>query len=145
VKSVHRLCVSLAALEREWRFVVGDALADRSCPKMFEDGVLVVSVTGQSVMQDIGFKKAAIRRAIRDKISLEIKDIRAEIGRLNRTVPEPPPRRRARPPRRDGTAGRKIDDMCRDIMSRHEGLDPELALRIARCRVIGGQARRRSA
>jgi hypothetical protein len=129
-------------MEREWRSIVGDALADRSAPRMFEDGVLVVTVAGQSALQDLNFRKGAIRSAILNRASLEIKDIRAEIGRVNA---RPPRRSKSAPlapcvPRRLGDAeGERIGEACANIMSRHSGLDPELVMRIARCRVMRGE------
>jgi hypothetical protein len=76
-----RTCSALLAVEIEWRRIVGGALASRSFPKAYEDGVLVVCVDGAAAMQDMNFKKNAIVREIRTKASLKIDDIRVEFGR----------------------------------------------------------------
>ena len=79
-RSFFSLCATLSMIEMEWKLIVGDALAKRSGPKSFEDGVLVVAVENKSAEKDMNFRKGAILREIRTKTSLSLKDIRTEIG-----------------------------------------------------------------
>jgi hypothetical protein len=136
--SFFGLCAALLMIEMEWRSIVGDALAKRSGPKSFEDGVLVVAVENKSAEKDMNFRKGAILREIRTKASLsleDMKDIRTEIGGAAK---------RERPIRNAAArhAGRRIvpadgaDLLVSEMLDRNPLLTPELAKIIARCRVM---------
>jgi hypothetical protein len=109
---------------------------------MFEKGVLVVTVAGQSALQDINFKKNAIRSAILNTASLKIKDIKAEIGRVDakplRSFKSGPCARSASR-HLSGADETRLGGMCAEIMSRHPHLEQELAEKIARCRIMRGE------
>jgi hypothetical protein len=132
------ICAALSTLEREWRTIAGEALAQRSSLKSFEEGVLVVSVTNQSALQDISFRKTSIRKEILRKLSLNISDIRAEIGKAaGKSASHKTDKNTRRQPRRSLSVDeRAVDSLSADIMSRYSDIDPELARRIARCRIM---------
>jgi hypothetical protein len=140
-----RTCSALLAVELEWRRIVGTALASRSFPKAYEDGVLVVCVDGAAAMQDMNFRKNAIVREIRTKAALKIDDIRVEIGgRRNRAEPAGGglTKRRARAPRVPAHAE---EELVREMLARYSGISPELAHSIARCRIVserGGERKK---
>jgi hypothetical protein len=133
---ILRICAALSAIEREWHRIVGHALAARSYPKAFEDGVLVVSVDGYSALQDMNFRKSQIMRAIRDNARLKLCDLKVETGspmKLQCHALPPSAERRKNAPRIDPEA---LDKLSGEILSAHSDLDPELARSIARCRLM---------
>jgi hypothetical protein len=135
---ILRICAALSAIEREWPRIVGHALAARSFPKAFEDGVLVVSVEGHSAFQDMNFRKNQIMREIRDNAWLKLCDIKVETGRKTRARDSAIALRSAKrktAPRIDPEAVEKISG---EILSAYSDLDPELARSIARCRLMSG-------
>jgi hypothetical protein len=81
-----KLCESLARVEREWPSLAGEALARRSFPRAFEDGVLIVSVENRFALQDMNFKKSAVLKRIREETPLRLKDIKTEMGRPKKRV-----------------------------------------------------------
>ena len=116
---------------------MGSALAARSFPKAFEDGVLVVSVDGHSALQDMNFRKNQIINEIRKNAWLRLSDIRTETGRAARLQSPAPPRA----PRR--RASLRVDDeavekLAGEILAAYSDLDPEIARSIAKCRIISG-------
>ena len=135
---ILRICAALTAIEREWPRIVGRALAARSFPKAFEDGVLVVSVDGHSALQDMNFRKNQIINEIRKNAWLRLSDIRTETGRAARLQSPAPPRapRGKASFRVDGEA---VENLAGEILSAYSDLDPELARSIARCRLITGR------
>ncbi|MDR0648205.1 MAG: DUF721 domain-containing protein [Synergistaceae bacterium] len=139
-----RACAALAAIEREWHRIVGPALALRSRPTAYEDGVLVVAVEGQLALQDMNFKKRQIIAAIRDNTWLDLSDIKIEPGRKTTHQATVMPAQRARritPVKIDATA---LERLSGEILSAYPDLDPALAASIARCRLIsGGQGQQR--
>ena len=136
--SIFGLCADLASVENNWPSIAGDALARRSAPRFFEDGVLVVAVESKLAQQDINFRKSAIIREINANTALALKDIRAEVGlSLKKAAPRgggKKRRRRARP----AAKGPALERVKSEIMERHPALDEELAAAIARCRAISG-------
>jgi hypothetical protein len=135
---IMRTCAALAAIEREWHRIVGDALARRSRPTSWENGVLVVAVEGHAALQDMNFKKRQIITKIRDNAWLDLSDMRIEPGRPGRypaTVTPATRARRAAPARIDPEA---LERLSGEILSAHPDLDPALAASIARCRLISG-------
>jgi hypothetical protein len=132
---IMSVCAALAVVEREWERIVGAALASRSALKSYEDGVLVISAEGQSALQNINFKKGAIVREIRTKARLDVTDMRIELGYRQRGemhVSAPVARRARARVRIDPEAEEALKN---EILSVHADLDPELARRIARCRI----------
>ncbi|MDR3164944.1 MAG: DUF721 domain-containing protein [Synergistaceae bacterium] len=144
-RSFFGLCADLASVENNWPSIAGDAVARRSLPRSFKDGVLIVVVENKLVQQDINFKKNAIINGINTNTALAIKDIRAEVGL---------------PLRKTGTCGRdawkrrkkrvqivaketELEHVKNEIMERHPALGEELAAAIARCRISGYKARQK--
>jgi hypothetical protein len=130
-----KVCYALAALEKEWPRIVGPALASRSLPKSWENGVLVVLVDGHAALQDINFRKNAIMSEIRTKAKLKLEDMKIEQGYRQKRVgfrPSAPRPRIARAPRVDPQAEESLKN---EILTAHSDLDPELAGLIARCRL----------
>ncbi|MDR1944476.1 MAG: DUF721 domain-containing protein [Synergistaceae bacterium] len=137
-----KVCAALSVIEREWARIVGDALASRSCPISYDDGVLVVFVQGQSALQDINFKKNAIIKEIRTKALLKLNGLKVEIGHNGTSgaaAATPRPARLRASPRVDPEAEEALRD---NILSAHADLPPELAGAIARCRIISERAAR---
>jgi hypothetical protein len=136
-KSFFGLCAALSAVERDWESIAGKSLAVRSVPRAFDDGILVVAVKNRLTQQDMNFKKSAILKAVFDKTSLKLKDIRTEIGWAQRynAVPE----RTAAPSRGKKDApvkyGPDLEIIKTEIMSQNPGLGIELAAIIAQCRL----------
>jgi hypothetical protein len=137
-KSIENLSVTLSMVEAEWASLIGEPLARRSRPKAFEEGILVVAVDSRAAQQDMNFKKKFILNEIRGRISLDIKDIRTELGGFSGVAPARRPSRagRGRPrtaqPDEAETASRAVE-----ILASYPALDPALALTLARCRVMG--------
>jgi hypothetical protein len=142
LSSFFGLCATLYAIEEEWPEVAGDALARRSAPRSYDDGVLVVAVENRLVQQDMNFRKNSILRAIALKTSLNLKDIRAEIAPLarGRSPERHPPSSSAR--RRPEVAGPEVDAMKAGIMERHPNISERLAEAIAICRSCRQPSRR---
>ena len=132
---VARLCMVLATIEREWWRIVGDALALRSAPSGYSDGVLHISVDSQAVLHDMNFKKNMIVREIRTKARLNVEGVKIEIGRVRRTNATPTMPRR-KPPKKIPIDEARVQILCDEILSCHADMDPELARRIARMRMI---------
>jgi hypothetical protein len=144
---IMRTCAALAAIEREWHRIVGYALAQRSRPISYENGVLVVVVQGHSALQDMNFKKRQFIAEIRKNAWLDLSDMRIEPGhpgRLPIAVAFPPRARCAAPAKIDPAA---LERLSCEILSNHPDLDPDLAASIARCRLMsardGGKKRQR--
>lgn len=136
-ESFFGLCAALSAVERDWTSIAGKSLANRSVPRAFDDGVLVVVVENPSVRQDMNFKKKAILEAVFDKTSLKLKDIRTEIGRAPRrgaisAKPGAPFRRK-----KDASAeyGPELELIKTEIMTENPDIGIKLAEIIARCRL----------
>lgn len=132
---ITRLCMALAAVEQEWRRIVGDALARRSSPSAYQDGVLYITVDSQAVLHDMNFKKNAIAREIRTKVLLNVESVKIEIGSVRR------PSRPAVLPRSTPLKKVCLDEerlcACRDeILSVYSEMDPELAKSIARAKML---------
>jgi hypothetical protein len=137
--SIFGLCADLASVENNWPSIAGDALARRSAPRSYEDGVLVVTVQNKLVQQDINFRKSAIIKEINTNTVLALRDIRAEVGLpLKKTAPRGGVKKRRRrvPP---AAKGPELERAKSEIMERHPALDEELAAAIARCRAITGK------
>jgi hypothetical protein len=134
---VVRLCAILSGVEREWPRIVGDALARRSFPDSYEEGVLTVAVDGPSAMQDMNFKKSAIISELRAKAGLRIENIKIERGfkrgespsRTNRAYITRPPAPRVVDPSKE-------ENLTSEILAEHEDISPETAGSIARCRLM---------
>jgi len=60
---------------RHWQDIVGDLLAERSCPVKFENQVLYVGVKNSTWMQELILTKQRIIDAYLHKLKLEIRDI----------------------------------------------------------------------
>lgn len=138
-----RLCMTLAALEREWPAVVGRRLAEKTAPKSYDDGVLLVAAENSSVLQDLNFKKNAIVQMLRKKAMIAVEDIRVEIGSTTHRV------QAIRNAGKHGTAKTAApidpqleDAVCSDILAAFGELSPELARKIARCRILSEEKRR---
>jgi hypothetical protein len=133
----------LASVENNWPSIAGDAIARRSSPRSFEDGVLVVAAQNKLVQQDINFRKNAIIREINANTVLALRDIRAEVGLpLQKTSLRgggKKQRRRATP----AAKGPEHERVKNEIMERHPALGEELAAAIARCRASWHKARQR--
>ena len=132
---IARLCMVLATIEREWRRIVGDTLAERSAPSGYDDGVLHIAVDSQAVLHDMNFKKNAIVREIRTKARLNVESVKIEIGRVRRTnaTPMMP---RCKPPKKIQIDEARVQVFCDEILSQHADMDPELVRRIARIRML---------
>ncbi len=132
---IAKLCMVLATIEREWRRIVGDALAERSAPCGYCDGVLHIAVDSQAVLHDMNFKKNTIVREIRTKARLNVEGVRIEIGRVRRTnATQLMPR--YKPPKKITVDESRVQLFCDEILSQHADMDPELARRIARVRMM---------
>jgi hypothetical protein len=137
------LCADLASVENNWPSIAGDAVARRSSPRSFEDGVLVVAVEDKLVQQEINFRKSEIIKEINANTVLALQDIRTEVGlplkkAAGRGVGK---KQRSRSQAAAGEA--EIERVKSGIMERHPALDEELAAAIARCRALGHKARQR--
>jgi hypothetical protein len=136
-KSFCGLCAVLSEIERDWASIAGKSLANLSVPRAYDDGVLVVAVKNRSAQQDMNFKKSAILKAVFDKTSLNLKDLRTEISRtlhpgtLAPKFPAPRRKRNAAPVK----YGPELELTKAEILARNPGLRPELAEIIAQCRV----------
>jgi hypothetical protein len=129
-------CMTLSMIEQEWKSIAGEALARRSGPKAYENGVLVVAVENRSAEQDMNFKKNAILKEIRAKTFLKLKDIRTEICRVKRktvNVARPSLARRKKP---RVISGPELEAQVGEIMERNPKLKPETAYAAARCRLV---------
>jgi hypothetical protein len=137
-ESLFGLCAALSAIEQEWSSFAGDALARRSRPRSFADGILIVAVENGSAQKDIYFRKEAIKKVIYAKVSLRLKDIKAEIGRVakERLIPSGSGLRRRAPRNRKIVEGPALEALISEIMECHPGMNPELAGTIARCRIM---------
>ncbi|MDR1514203.1 MAG: DUF721 domain-containing protein [Synergistaceae bacterium] len=131
-----RTCTALAAIEREWARIVGPALARRSRPTSYEDGVLVVSADGHAALQDMNFRKRQIIMEIRKNAWLELSDLKIETGRpySQNMAHLPHPAKRTAPPKRIDPEA--LEKLSGEILSAHPDLPPELASSIARCRLM---------
>jgi hypothetical protein len=140
--SIFGLCADLASVENNWASIAGDAIARRSAPRSFEDGVLVIAAQNKLVQQDINFRKSAIIKEINANTVLELKDIRTEVGLpLKKTVPRGGgKKRRRRAPQ--AAKGPELERMKSEILERHPDLGEDLAAAIARCRASWHKARR---
>lgn len=137
------LCADLALVENNWPSIAGDAIARRSMPRSFEDGVLVVAVEDKLVQQDINFRKSAIIKEINANTVLALKDIRTEVGLpLKKAVPCAGGKRR-RKRASPAVKGPEFERVKGEIMECHPALDEELAAAIARCRASGHKARQK--
>ncbi len=138
VTTVTSLCMTLSALEREWRSLVGDRLALRTAPKALEGDVLVVTADAQAVLQDLNFKKNALVQKIRTGARIDLRDIRVELGSGSKRPDGAAPRRSRpkAPPRSVRVDPDAVESLATEILSRHETLPPELARTIARCRIM---------
>ncbi|MDL2263461.1 DUF721 domain-containing protein, partial [Synergistaceae bacterium OttesenSCG-928-I11] len=136
VTTVTSLCMTLSALEREWRALVGDRLALRTAPHALEGDVLVVTADGPAVLQDLNFKKSALVRKIRTGARIDLRDIRVELGSVARKPGAHAPRRSGpkAPPRAARVDPDAVESLAAEILSRYETMSPELARTIARCR-----------
>ncbi|MBM4403480.1 MAG: DUF721 domain-containing protein [Candidatus Cloacimonetes bacterium] len=63
------------AILRSWRVIVGDLLAERSCPVKYENNVLFVGVKNNTWMQELILTKQRIIDAYRQKLKINIRDI----------------------------------------------------------------------
>ncbi|GHV54390.1 hypothetical protein FACS1894216_14310 [Synergistales bacterium] len=134
---VVRLCAVLSGVEREWPRIVGDALARRSFPDSYEEGVLTIAVDGPSAMQDMNFKKNAIMRELQAKAGLRIEAVKIELGfkrgeipsRTNRSYITRLPAARAVDPLKE-------EKLTSEILAEYEDIAPETARSIARCRLM---------
>ncbi|MDR3279861.1 MAG: DUF721 domain-containing protein [Synergistaceae bacterium] len=134
-ESFFGLCATLSMIEHEWESIAGAALAKRSGPKAYEDGVLVVGVENRSAEQDMNFRKGAIIKEIRSKMSLRLKDIRTEICRVKRrrvSVVVSASRWRKPPAVPEGP---ELEALVCDMMERNPKLKPGIARAAARCRI----------
>jgi hypothetical protein len=139
LRSFFVLCLALSEIESEWEQIAGAALARRSRVKSYDDGVLVVAVENRSAEQDMNFKKNSIIKTISAKMSLKLKDIRAEVAPVARGM-----RRagrcsvRSRHRRRSPTVnGSELEKLKSEILSANPGLSEKLAETIAGCRLAG--------
>lgn len=141
--NIFGLCADLASVENNWASIAGEALARRSSPRSFEDGVLVVAVENKLVQQDINFRKNAIIKEINANTVLALRDIRTEVGLPLKKAGGRgggKKRRRKAPP---AAKGDELERVKNEIMECHPALGEELAEAIARCRASGGRARRK--
>jgi hypothetical protein len=133
--SFFGLCAVLSDIASGWESIAGSALSRRSAVKSFDDGVLVVAVENRAAQQDMNFKKNAIIRAITEKTSLELSDIRAEIAPVVR--PSRPAARRVRQNKRARAVKPltpEIESMKEEIMLENPSLSEKIAESIAYCR-----------
>jgi hypothetical protein len=137
------LCADLASVENNWPSIAGDALARRSSPRSFEDGVLVVAVENKLVQQDINFRKNAIMKEINSHTVLALRDIKTEVGlplkKAAARLGGKKRKKRASP----AAKGPELERVKNEIMEGHPALGEELAAAIARCRASGYKARQR--
>jgi hypothetical protein len=134
-----RTCAALAAIEREWDRIVGRALAQRSRPTSYEDGVLVVAVEGHSALQDMNFKKRQIITVIRDNAWLDLSDMRIEPGHSARHPIAAMPTPRARRASIARINPEALEKLYGEILFAHPDIDPALAASIARCRLMAAR------
>ena len=131
-----RLCMVLSMVEQEWSNIVGEALARRSTPRAFENGILLVSADSQSALSDLNFKSSLIKKVIERKTLLKLNGVRVEINRsVKRRVKTSGVTKKTR----DRSAF--IDPVTQDelkseILNKYSGIDPDLAGCIARCRIM---------
>ena len=60
---------------RHWQDIVGDLLAERSCPVKYENNVLFVGVKNNTWMQELILTKQRIIDSYRQKLKINIRDI----------------------------------------------------------------------
>lgn len=134
-----RLCMILSMVEHEWPRIVGDLLASRSRPTSFENGVLVISADNQAAMSDLNFKSSFIKREIEKKARLKLKGVKVEIkSSVRRRAVKEIITKKIRD--RSLNIDQKLqDDIKNDILTKYDGIDPELALCIARCRIMSSE------
>ncbi|MDR0764236.1 MAG: DUF721 domain-containing protein, partial [Synergistaceae bacterium] len=130
-------------VENNWASIAGDAIARRSRPRSFEDGVLVVAVQNKLVQQDINFRKSAIIKEINANTVLALRDIRAEVGLPLKKAGARDGGKKRRSRAQPAANGPELERMKSEIMERHPALSEELAEAIARCRASGHKARQR--
>ena len=74
-----------------WNDTVGELLARNAQPVAFRNGVLFVSVTTHSWMQELQFMKADLRRRLNDRLHAElVRDLALDIGLGSAPPPAPP-------------------------------------------------------
>jgi hypothetical protein len=138
LQSIMGLCMELSRMEREWQSIVGPVLGRKSYPVSYDDEVLVVAVDGQAVLHDMNFRKSAIMREIRTKVSVKVRDIRLQTGNLRRRGINTPQAARSAPMRRRAPDESVVDAICECLLREHSDLDPRLVRIIARCRAASG-------
>ena len=136
-----RLCMVLSMVEHEWSCIVGELLASRSRPVAFENGVLVISAHNQAAMSDLNFKSSFIKREIEKKALLKLKGVRVEINRSAKRRPIQEAVSKKMQNRSLNINPKLQNDLKDDILTKYDGIDPELALCIARCRIMSSEKR----
>ena len=126
----------LSVVEQKWPEIVGKLLASRSRPRAFENGVLLVSADSQAVVSDINFKSSSIKREIEKKALLKLNGIRAETGRYSKPAPAKTAQARKAQDRSQSIGSDAQDELKGKIMEKYRGIDQDLALCIARCRIM---------
>lgn len=139
LQSIMGLCMELSRMEREWQSIVGPVLGRRSSPVSYDDEVLVVAVDGQAALHDMNFRKSAIMREIRTRVSLKVRDMRLQTGNPRRTeISAPKSAAKFAPRRRRAPDESVVEAIYECLLREYTGLDPRLARIIARCRAASG-------
>ena len=75
---------SLENLAAAWRKAAGEALARFSSPGGFKRGVLEVTVTSSTIVQELGFQKQQILAALRAVLpDAKLRDLRFRVGAID--------------------------------------------------------------
>ncbi|SMG26478.1 DciA family protein [Dethiosulfovibrio salsuginis] len=86
------IAMSIAEMVKEWEWVAGQNLAEKSRPVSIERDVLVVVCLTPSIAKVITMKAGGLIRSIEKRWKLGIKGIRVVVGRIEEPREIPPPK-----------------------------------------------------
>ncbi len=71
-------------LSERWKEIVGEVLAQLTCPGNVSRGTLQVIVSDSGAMQELSFRKKQILAALKSKLpEAKIEDLRFRVGKVN--------------------------------------------------------------
>lgn len=71
-------------LSTRWKEIVGEVLAELTCPGNISRGTLLVMVNDSGAMQELSFRKKQILAALKVKLpEAKIEDLRFRVGKVN--------------------------------------------------------------
>lgn len=69
-------CVTLYQIQKAWTEIVGEVLAEKTCPRKIQKAVLVISVENAAWAQHLTYMKEQILEAIQKQTRIKFRDLR---------------------------------------------------------------------